>query len=52
MSVESDNKQNPESSIFEPETFVNIPGVLLWLSSLRTQQSVHEDAGVIPGLPQ
>ena len=26
--------------------------VPLWLSGLRTQNSVHEDAGSIPGLPQ
>ena len=25
---------------------------LLWLSRLRTQQSVHEDGGLIPGLAQ
>ena len=25
---------------------------LLWLSRLRTQRSVHEDAGLIPGLTQ
>ena len=27
-------------------------GVLLWLSSLRTLQSVSEDADLIPGLTQ
>ena len=25
---------------------------LLWLSRLRTQHGVHEDAGLIPGLVQ
>jgi len=25
---------------------------LLWLTRLRTQHSAHEDAGLIPGLPQ
>ena len=25
---------------------------LLWLSGLRTQHSVHEDTGLIPGLTQ
>ena len=29
-----------------------IPEVPLWLSGLRTQLVIHEDAGLIPGLTQ
>ena len=31
---------------------IEVVEFLLWLSGLRTQYSVHEDAGLIPGLAQ
>ena len=33
-------------------TYFEKVGIPMWLTGLGTQHSVHEDEGLIPGLPQ